>query len=359
MNAIPGRSKALATLALCGTLLSFISYLDTRFHWNLCQSSACVDPRWKEYGDVFHVPIALLGGIAYTIAALLLTTYRMHLTPLRFLTGFIAGCHAYLFWIQAFVIHAICLICVSIGFIGFVLFMSVVCVSKTPRSSLGVSLCGITIAILFFGIAQRHIEPATAPDPLVRGTSPSIYRPEAVVNAPMSIVDNIRASKSVSMSEALVHMDIFIDFQCPTCAKLDALIPQIMEGRSRISVTYRVFILEGHPLGWQAAILALCAGSKGQFLAAKDQLFLHQANWVQSGNPAEVLQNITGKVDLSADTVNAAKSSIREDVALGATFNVNSSPCIVLTNLKSGRRVVLLGLHELDYYKQALQGISE
>jgi len=56
-----GPSRTVQYLSLLGAGLSSTGLADFLFHWHLCASAACDDPRWHAYGLVGPIPVASLG----------------------------------------------------------------------------------------------------------------------------------------------------------------------------------------------------------------------------------------------------------------------------------------------------------
>ncbi len=174
----------------------------------------------------------------------------------------------------------------------------------------------------------------------------------------------MRNSKSIGTDKPLVQIDIFIDFQCANCAKLETLWPDVVNAldsqNESIRTTYHIFLLEGHPIGWQAAFLALGAGGAGRFMELKGKLFAAQKEWKASGDPSAVLASVEGLQNqkdtlLSVENIKAAKAIIREDVGLGARLSVGSSPTVVITRVGTSVSRQLAGVQDVATYVQTIK----
>jgi protein-disulfide isomerase len=80
-------------------------------------------------------------------------------------------------------------------------------------------------------------------------------------------------------ASAPVNIEIFSDFQCPYCARADAMLHQIAPayfdtGKAKVSYHYFAFI--GNESQW-AANAAECASEQGKFWQFANTLFSHQA----------------------------------------------------------------------------------
>jgi len=129
--------------------------------------------------------------------------------------------------------------------------------------------------------------------------------------------------------------------------------------KNKIRTTWRVFLLEGHPIGWRAAFLALGSGKDGKFIDMKDKLFAQQERWVAAGDPLAICANSaeseSAKQYLSAEVLKASKAIVREDVALGAQYGVSASPTVVIRRPGSTEKTLISSLHESEDYLKAMR----
>lgn len=363
-----------------GALLSCLAFFNDAFGWKLCGGATCSDPRWLHYSKILSVPVAVFGIATYTSIALtsIGTSMDREMSSNKekaiidnkcwmpvFFIGIVAGGHGYFTWLQASVLHAWCLLCLITMISGAFLLFDALRKMRSSKSKIQLLALvgGAVVSSSVLLEAHAGIKAERAPDPLVRLDAPSIYRPEAT-DPSQSLVERMRNSKTLGARDALVHADIFIDFQCQKCAELEGVWQNVLKSlgkqASQLSITYRLFLLEGHPLGWKAAFLSLGAGGEGHFHLARENLYGQQAHWLASGDATEIfrtLPDIKDRVDiwLSLENTKAAKFIIREDVALGASWNIQSSPSAVITRPNLNRRVVMVGLQNAGDYAQAIK----
>jgi len=91
-------------------------------------------------------------------------------------------------------------------------------------------------------------------------------------------------------ADALVRIEEFGDFQCPSCGALHPVLKKLAaQYDSRIALTFREFPLAPlHPNATEAARAAEAAGLQGQFWQVHDRLYDYQAAWSDSSNVRSV-----------------------------------------------------------------------
>ncbi len=147
MTAIPARQTgrvypAIAVLAIAGVAVSAVS-LHHHFSksktpfCNLSQSFDCDLVNRSQYSTFHRVPVALLGILGYLLILSLATVYREKAeTPFILagagLGGF--GFALYLTYIEGFVLHAWCILCLSsLALISAIAIVSVINAAKALR----------------------------------------------------------------------------------------------------------------------------------------------------------------------------------------------------------------------------------
>jgi len=117
----PGLSIAIAVLAIAGIVVSSVAL---RHHFGSSKTSFCdfgqafncdIVNR-SEYSTVAGVPVALIGIIGYLLILALATVYREKAeTPFLLLIASIGGLgfSLYLTYIEKFVLHTWCILCLS------------------------------------------------------------------------------------------------------------------------------------------------------------------------------------------------------------------------------------------------------
>jgi protein-disulfide isomerase len=101
---------------------------------------------------------------------------------------------------------------------------------------------------------------------------------------------------------ALVRIEEFGDFQCPSCGTLHPVLKKLAaQYDSRIALTFREFPLAPiHPNATEAARAAEAAGLQGQFWQVHDRLYDYQAAWSDSSNVRSVFAQYATDMGLDA-----------------------------------------------------------
>ena len=135
---------------------------------------------------------------------------------------------------------------------------------------------------------------------------------------------------------AIVTVEEFADFQCPTCGTTHPIMKEIQSTYgSKIRFVYREFPLPMHDKGYDAAVAAEAAGLQGKFWAMQDQLFTNQQAWSSAGsNAKELWTGYAQKIGLDVQQWQndmagiAATSRVDQDMQRGKALNVSSTPSV-------------------------------
>ena len=100
---------------------------------------------------------------------------------------------------------------------------------------------------------------------------------------------------------ALVTIEEFADFQCPTCGSMH---PKVQEIRAafgdRIRIIFREFPLQMHPHGYDAACAAEAAGMQGKFWEMQNKLFTNQTAWSNATDARKIFTDYATELGLDA-----------------------------------------------------------
>lgn len=138
---------------------------------------------------------------------------------------------------------------------------------------------------------------------------------------------------------AVVTVEEFADFQCPTCAFMH---PKIQEIRAaygdRIRIVFREYPLEiaAHDKAYDAAVAAEAASLQGKFWDMQNLLFANQKNWERAPNYREIFQGYAQKIGLDVEKFNSdmmgipAKNRVDADKQRGRSLGINGTPTIYI-----------------------------
>lgn len=157
--------------------------------------------------------------------------------------------------------------------------------------------------------------------------------------------------QKIGSDSAKVKLVEFSDFQCLACAVVE---PYLIKLRSiypdQLQLIYRHFPLPQHKFGRQAATLAEAAGEQGKFWEMHDKLFETQEEWSNLTDATVFFLGLAKQLGLNEDKIkqaletNAFKSKIDDDIALGQSLKINSTPTFFL----NGRKLILQTFDDLS-----------
>jgi protein-disulfide isomerase len=149
-----------------------------------------------------------------------------------------------------------------------------------------------------------------------------------------------RASRrAVGPVIAKVRIDLFSDFQCPSCKGLaEGTLKRIKEDyalKGKVRLVHHDFPLPQHRYARKAAILASAADRLGKFDEVSDVLFREQPSWSVNGKVDDVVDSVLTPDErkrireIANDPAIAA--AIDKDIELARRMNVTSTPTMVIT----------------------------
>lgn len=148
---------------------------------------------------------------------------------------------------------------------------------------------------------------------------------------------NIEDQPAKGKPEAPVTIVEFTDYECPTCAKTQPIIEQLVqEFEDKLRLVVRDFPLEQHPNAFKSAEAAEAAREQGKYWEYAAILFQKHSEL----SPAK-LKEYARQVGLDINQFNAALDSgkfaekVQRDLQDGVRLGVNSTPAIFV----NGRRV--------------------
>ncbi|MGB9067201.1 MAG: thioredoxin domain-containing protein [Candidatus Acidiferrales bacterium] len=135
------------------------------------------------------------------------------------------------------------------------------------------------------GPAQSTTAPATSgtksatPAKPATSTAKPIARPAQVLGAPV---------KTYGTNSAPITMEVFTDYECPTCKRLfeETLRPMISDyvAAGKVYLIHHDFPLPMHKYGYEAARWLNASARVGQFSNVEAALYDHQESWAADGD---------------------------------------------------------------------------
>jgi protein-disulfide isomerase len=137
--------------------------------------------------------------------------------------------------------------------------------------------------------------------------------------------------------QAQVVVEEFGDYQCPACGTAYPLMKRLKEkyGQRVLWKYYNYPLISIHPYAFNAALAAECANDQDKFWEMHDLLYENQAKLTKNDLYAYGEQLDLNLEGYKACIQSRAKSKlIQEDIALGDSRGVNSTPTVFVNGEK-------------------------
>lgn len=141
---------------------------------------------------------------------------------------------------------------------------------------------------------------------------------------------------------ALVTIEEFADYQCPTCALVHTRMKEINSLYSgRVKFVFRSFPLtQIHKNAYEAALAAEAAGAQDKYWAMQDQLFSNQQIWSTSDEARKLFEGYAVKIGLDAEKFKndlagmLAKNRVEDDIRRGRALGISGTPTVYINGNK-------------------------
>ena len=157
-------------------------------------------------------------------------------------------------------------------------------------------------------------------------------------------------TKSLGQSSAPVTIELFSDYQCPSCKTLhdqtvEPLIADYVR-KGKVYLVHREFPLPMHQFARIAAAYAAAAYRIGKYEEIGNALFARQATWSVTGKVDEVAASVLSAADAKKVRELAKQPAIEEEinyeVGLGRNADVNQTPTMVI--MHKGKKYPIKGM---------------
>jgi protein-disulfide isomerase len=220
-------------------------------------------------------------------------------------------------------------------------------------------MAGMLAALLVLVLGLAHFSAAQ--------TTPSTARPAGTPAKPHTAAAKPEVAagppvKTYGLKTAPIVMEVFTDYQCPSCRNLfeQTLRPMISDyvASGKVYLIHHDFPLPGHKYGYEAARWANAAARVGEFSKAEAALYDNQDAWGSDGNiekyisaamPADAFKRVqrlmegcqaqTSAANATPRLQNVAQTShgcaldpyIDADRSLGLQIPVQATPTYVIS----------------------------
>jgi protein-disulfide isomerase len=140
--------------------------------------------------------------------------------------------------------------------------------------------------------------------------------------------------RNLGSENARVTIVEFSDFQCPFCAKMETVLRRLrVDYPTQLRISYLHFPLTSiHPMAYQAAVAAECAGAQGKFEAYHDVLFQHRDSlgklgWDEFATRVQVPDISQFRACVKSD---GPREAIERDVVLGKDLSLLGTPAFII-----------------------------
>jgi protein-disulfide isomerase/uncharacterized membrane protein len=347
---------------------------------SVCDVSAtvnCTQAYSSPYGKLAGMPVAVLGVLFFSGLLLLQLSARLLRVPdpahvgayvfLLSLPG--VGFAAYLAIASWFVLHVVCLLCVTIDLATLGVCVMGALMTRFPFASLPGRLArdlkgllarpaAITLGVGFVAaaIALLTLFPRAAAEPVFasEGEAPTFVAPppaeEALPQA--SQLDDYlntapRRMIPVEAAGAAVVVVKFNDYQCPPCGNTFQAYKPLKakwdkEAPGKVKFVTKDFPLEGecnasipqgpHPIACEAAAAVRMARKTGKAEALEDWLFANQPTLTLEGLK-QAVRDIGGVADFDAQYPKVL-ADVKTDTSLGGFLGVRSTPTFFVNGIQ-------------------------
>jgi protein-disulfide isomerase/rhodanese-related sulfurtransferase len=252
----------------------------------VCVGGGCDAVRASSYAHFGGLPVPIFGVLMYAFLVLLVFIHA--LLPVSFARwteygvtlasgmGFLVS--AYLTWVEAFVLHAWCIWCVTSAIAITAIFVLSLRDLSRPAAALEAAealnvvqrnfaliLIGFIVAVPSFVMLTRHGSFPVSKPPSVATMETHLVRPDTHyygnLNAKVTVVE-------------------FGDFECSACRRAEESARKVREKfGDRIRFAFRQFpLMSIHPQSEKAAEASECAAQQGKFWQAVDKFYANQGD---------------------------------------------------------------------------------
>jgi protein-disulfide isomerase len=146
--------------------------------------------------------------------------------------------------------------------------------------------------------------------------------------------------KSIGPKTAPILIDLFSDFQCPSCKRLhDQTLPSVIADyvkKGKVVIVYHDYPLPMHSHAREAARWANAAATVHKYKEVGDAFFQTQDAWAASGDLRSVVASVLSPAEMKQ--VEALMKDpkfddgLSKDIALGTKAGVQGTPTMVITH---------------------------
>jgi protein-disulfide isomerase len=175
----------------------------------------------------------------------------------------------------------------------------------------------------------------------------------------------INKGKAFGNPAAPLRIELFSDFQCPSCRQLHMqLLPSLMRDYvvpGKAYLVYKEFPLSMHAHSKEAAAYACAASRVGKYEQVADALFQSQPSWSNDGRVFEAVASVLTPAEqkkvqaLAQDP--GVLSEVQQDMQEGNMERVNQTPTMII--IRGAKKYPIGGTLAYDLLRRFLDDISK
>src|SRR5215468_7889368 len=175
----------------------------------------------------------------------------------------------------------------------------------------------------------------------------------------------IDKAKAFGNPAAPITIELFSDFQCPSCRSLHmSMLPALMKDYvvpGKAYLVYKEFPLSQHNHSREAAAYACAAARVGKYEQVADALFQNQPAWAENGKVFETVASALTPAERTKVQALAQDPSVvnevQSDYMEGQREQVNQTPTMII--IKGTKKWPIAGSLSYNLLKQFLDDISK
>ena len=179
----------------------------------------------------------------------------------------------------------------------------------------------------------------------------------------LASASDIDRAKAFGNPAAPLTIELFSDFQCPSCRALHLeQLPFIMRdyvNTGKAYLIYKEFPLPMHSHSREAAAYACASARIGKYDKVADVLFQSQPSWAENGKVYETVASVLSPADqkkvqaLSKDP--SVLSEVQQDMQEGQREGINQTPTLLV--IRNGRKYPIGGMLNYDLLRRFLDDL--
>jgi len=324
---------AMLAVAVFGVLLTLTTELSHQYPWimEICggSQSGCADVASTPFaripfpGMANGLSVAYLGLLAYVFFIFCQVYFPRLTLPMA---SAMMGAEFYFLWVMASILGIFCMFCL-IQFVNVtILFLLTMAWGwkRTDHIFPGGKWANVAVVALAFAIP-------TAPVVLKKSATP---------------VEEGEYLTYAGDPASRIRVEIFSDFQCPYCQKIEPEVDKIMKLRPDVLIVFRDYIIPSHGLSPFAVSFAngvAITHGREAFIRIRKEMFENQERL------RDYLEAHKDMVEFTPELRKKIENKVERDLMVAESLNVYSTPTLVV--YRDGKMAQIIKAGDATYEK--------